>query len=178
MKPWASAKRPCGSVEGLIRLIPNRGAFVTKPEFEEIAEMFDVMSLLEGFCASRACQKMTANDFSRLEKLHGKLEENFEQRNQEENIRVNNLYHSFVQEIAGNRTLNQMVDGLRKKILLYRFQSLNHPDRFASSIHEHRELLNAFRRRDDSEAETLMRQHMKNQTQALEKLVEQSNAES
>jgi DNA-binding GntR family transcriptional regulator len=164
------------SVEGLIRLVPNRGAFVTKPEFEEIAEMFDVMSLLEGYCARRACEKMTSKDFAHLEKLHAKLEENFEQNDQEEYIRINNQYHSLVQEIAGNRTINQIVDGLRKKILLYRFQSLNLPDRFASSIREHRDLLEAFRQRDDSRADALMREHLQNQTLALKSLVEQSQA--
>ena len=164
------------SVEGLIRLVPNRGAFVTKPEFEEIAEMFDVMSLLEGFCARRACEKMTSRNFAHLEKLHAKLEENYERHDQEEYIRINNQYHSLIQEIAGNRTLNQIVDGLRKKILLYRFQSLNLPDRFASSIREHRDLLEAFRHRDNSRAETLMRQHLQNQTMALKSLVEQSQA--
>jgi DNA-binding GntR family transcriptional regulator len=164
------------SVEGLIRLVPNRGAFVTKPEFEEIAEMFDVMSLLEGFCARRACEKMTPRNFAHLEKLHGKLEENFDRHDQEEYIRVNNQYHSFIQEIAGNRTLNQIVDGLRKKILLYRFQSLNLPDRFGSSIREHRDLLEAFRQRDHAGAEALMRQHLQNQTMALKSLVEQSQA--
>ena len=166
------------SVEGLIRLIPDRGAFVTKPEFEEITEMFDVMSLLEGFCASEACQKMTSNNFARLEKLHAKLEENFERHDQEEYIRINNQYHSLVQEIAGNRTLNQIVDGLRKKILLYRFQSLNLPERFASSIREHRDLLEAFRQRNHPRAEALMREHLQNQSQALGTLVEQSKIQT
>ena len=166
------------SVEGLIRLVPNRGAFVTKPEFEEIAEMFDVMSLLEGFCAHRACEKMTSRKFAHLEKLHAKLEENFERHDQEEYIRVNHQYHSLVQEIAGNRTLNQIVDGLRKKILLYRFQSLNLPDRFASSIREHRDLLEAFRQRHHTRAEALMREHLQNQSQALGTLAEQSKADA
>jgi DNA-binding GntR family transcriptional regulator len=161
------------SVEGLIRLVPNRGAFVTKPTFDEIAEMFDVMSLLEGFCAREACAKMTAKDFGRLEKLQVKLEEKFEQRNQEEYIRINNQYHSLVQEIAGNRTLNQIVNGLRKKILLYRFQSLNLSGRFECSIREHRDLLGAFRRRDPQSAEALMREHLQNQSRALKNLVAQ-----
>ena len=161
------------SVEGLIRLVPHRGSFVTKPTFEEIAEMFDVMSLLEGFCARKACTKMTPKDFARLEKLHSKLEENFVKHDQEAYIRINNQYHTFVQKIAGNRTLNQIVNGLRKKILLYRFQSLNLSGRFEHSIREHRDLLEAFRQRDPASAETLMRQHLQNQSQALETLVEQ-----
>lgn len=162
------------SVEGLIRLVPHRGAFVTKPELDEIVEMFDVMSQLEGFCASQACQKMTPAEFTRLEHLHAQLEEHYRQRDQEAYIRVNNQYHSLVQKIAGNRTLNQIVDGLRKKILLYRFQSLNFPARFAESIDEHRELLDAFRERDPEKAETLMRNHLHNQSEALKALVEQS----
>lgn len=166
------------SVEGLIRLVPHRGSFVTKPTFEEIAEMFDVMSLLEGFCAKEACAKLAPKDFARIEKLHAKLEENFEIRDQEEYIRTNNQYHSLIQKIAGNRTLNQIVNGLRKKILLYRFQSLNLPERFEHSIREHRDLLEAFRQRDQKRAEALMRKHLQNQSQALGALVEQSKKAS
>ena len=106
--------------------------------------------------------------------MTGKLEEKFEQRDKEEYIRINNQYHSLVQEIAGNRTLNQIVDGLRKKILLYRFQSLNLPARFESSISKHRDLLEAFRQRDRTRAEALMREHLQNQSEALGTLVEQS----
>ena len=162
------------SVEGLIKLIPHRGAFVTKPTFEEIAEMFDVMSLLEGFCAREACSKLTPKDFDRLERLHAKLEDNFEKRDQEAYILANNQYHSLVQKIAGNRTLNQIVNGLRKKILLYRFQSLNLPERFEHSIFEHRDLLEAFRNRDHESAETLMIKHLQNQSKALSALVQRS----
>ncbi len=165
------------SVEGLIELVPNRGSFVTKPTLEEITEMFDIMSLLEGFCARSACQKMSEDDFSQLEKFHAQLEENFELRNQEGYIRMNNEFHSYLQELAGNRTLNQIVSGLRKKILLYRFQSLNMRERFKNSIEEHRQLLDAFRQRDHEKAEMLMRVHLKNQASALVYLAEKSSEE-
>ncbi len=158
------------SVEGLIRLVPNRGSFVSTPTFEEIREMFDVMSVLEGVCARAAAEKMGEKDLAALEKLHKKLEENHQRKAQREYIRINNQYHSFVQKLAGNRTLNQIVNGLRQKILLYRYQSLNLPERFAQSIQEHRDLLEAFRNKDPKKAETLMRRHLKKQCEALEKL--------
>jgi len=158
------------SVEGLIKLVPNRGSFVSTPTFEEIREMFDVMSVLEGICARAAAEKMSAKDLAALEKLHGKLEKNFKRRAQREYIRINNQFHSFVQELAGNRTLNQIVNGLRQKILLYRYQSLNLPERFEQSIQEHRDLIEAFRKKDSKKTETLMRRHLKKQCEALEKL--------
>lgn len=160
------------SVEGLIKLVPNRGSFVSTPTFEEIREMFDVMSVLEGICARAAAEKMSAKDLATLEKLHTKLEKNFNRRAQREYIRINNQFHAFVQEMAGNRTLNQIVNGLRQKILLYRYQSLNLPERFEQSIQEHRDLIEAFRKKDSKKAETLMRRHLKTQCDALEKLAE------
>ena len=160
------------SVEGLIQLVPNRGSFVSTPTFEEIREMFDVMSVLEGICARAAAEKMSAKDLATLEKLHTKLEKNFKRRAQREYIRINNQFHAFVQELAGNRTLNQIVNGLRQKILLYRYQSLNLPERFEQSIQEHRDLIEAFRKKDSKKAETLMRRHLKTQCDALEKLAE------
>ena len=62
------------SAENLISLVPNRGAFVTKPSTGEIKEMFAVMSVLEGVCARAAATKMTPADFSHLEELHAELE--------------------------------------------------------------------------------------------------------
>ncbi len=160
------------SVEGLIELIPNRGAFVTQPEFAEIKEMFDVMVLLEGFCARTACEKMRPPDFDHLKKLHAKLEQKAEQEDQEGYIEVNNQFHSYVQELAGNRSLNQILGGLRKKILLYRFQSLHAQGRMAESIREHRELLEVFHQRDHLKVEMLMQIHLKKQLAALEEQVQ------
>ncbi len=160
------------SVEGLIKLVPNRGSFVSTPTFEVIREMFDVMSVLEGICARAAAEKMSAKDLAALEKLHDRLENNFKRRAQREYIRINNQFHSFVQELAGNRTLNQIVNGLRQKILIYRYQSLNLPERFEQSIQEHRDLIEAFRKKDPKKVETLMRRHLKKQCDALEKLAE------
>jgi len=161
------------SAEGLISLVPNRGSFVTKPTIQEIQEMFEVMSVLEGVCAKAAAERMGPQDLTRLEKLHEGLEKEFRRRHQQNYIRLNNRYHSFIQELAGNRTLNQIVDGLRKKILLYRFQSLNLKGRFEDSIREHRELLAAFRDRNPELAEQLMKKHLKNQSLALERLIKQ-----
>ncbi len=158
------------SAEGLIRLIPNRGSYVTTPTFKEIKEMFDVMSVLEGVCARTAAEKMSNIDYEKLKKIHLQLEENFRLKNQKNYIRNNNKYHSFVQELAGNKTLNQIVNGLRQKILLYRYKSLNLSGRFEQSIQEHRDLLEAFRKRDAEKAELLMKSHMKKQSEALEKL--------
>ncbi len=166
------------SAQGFITLIPNRGAFVAAPTFEEIRDMFDVMSVLEGLCAQAAAQKMNDKDFTRLEKLHDRLEESFKSGDPKRYVQDNNIYHTFVQTLAGNEILNQIISGLRQRILLYRLQSLNLHDRMNESIREHRELLEAFRKRDAGEAESLMRSHLNRQFEALESLKKLKEAES
>ena len=115
---------------------------------------------------------MRPPDFDHLKKLHAKLEQKAEQEDQEGYIEVNNQFHSYVQELAGNRSLNQILGGLRKKILLYRFQSLHAQGRMAESIREHRELLEVFHQRDHLKVEMLMQIHLKKQLAALEEQVQ------
>ena len=58
---------------------------------------------------------------------------------------VNHRFHSLVQELAGNKVLSQVIDGLRQKILLYRYRQIYQPNRLQESMQEHRGLQQAFR---------------------------------
>lgn len=158
--------------EGLIKLVPHRGAFVAEPSIQEIRAMFEVMSILEGYCAARAAEKMSEGDLQKLERLHSKLEHYHEVRNGEKYLEVNHRLHSLVQELAGNPVLNELINGLRQKILLYRHRQLYQPDRFDASMNEHRDLMAAFRRRNGAMAENSMRAHLIHQCEALESLYE------
>lgn len=158
--------------EGLVDLVPHKGAYVAQPSMEDIKDLFDVMSILEGECARVASQKMSEADFARLEKLHQKLEKYFEQKDRDKYLEVNHKYHSLIQEMAGNRVLNEILGGLRQKILLYRQRQLFQPDRFEASIKEHRLLLEALRNRDADAVESLMKTHLMNQCEALRSLYE------
>ena len=153
--------------EGLIELIPHRGAFVRQPCIEEINDMFEVMAVLEGACARLAVEKMGPQDLEKIESLHGKLEENYRKGDHEAYLDTNSAFHVFIQRLSGNRVLNDVINGLRQKILLYRHRQLYQPERFGQSIREHREILESFRNRDASDAERSMKQHLHAQCSAL-----------
>ena len=155
------------SSEGLIDLIPHKGAYVSQPPIKEISDMFEVMSVLEGTCARLATKEMTEKNFSKIEALHQKLEKNYSDRDDKAYLDNNNTYHVFIQELSGNKVLNNVINGLRQKILLYRHRQLYQPERFEQSIQEHRGLLEAFRKRDAALAERLMKRHLNKQCEAL-----------
>jgi len=163
--------------EGLIDLVPHRGAFVREPPIEEIKDMFEVMSLLEGMCARVATQKMTEKDLKKIEALHQKLEGHYGKRDHESYLDTNNVLHTFIQELSGNKTLNEVITGLRQKILLYRHRQLYHQNRFEESIQEHRDILEAFRMKDAARAEASMKRHLMKQCEALIELYAHGPAE-
>jgi DNA-binding GntR family transcriptional regulator len=161
----------------LIEIIPHKGAYVSQPPIKEIKDMFEVMSVLEGTCARLAAENMKEKDFRRIEALHGKLERHYQNRDHEAYLKVNNTLHVFVQELSGNKVLNDVINGLRQKILLYRHKQLYQPERFQESVREHRDLLTAFRDRDPVLAETVMKRHLIKQCEALVRLYAKNRQE-
>jgi DNA-binding GntR family transcriptional regulator len=65
------------SSEGLIELIPNRGARVIEPSMRDVREMFFVMSILEGTCARECAKNIDEKGMEKLESLYGNLENTF-----------------------------------------------------------------------------------------------------
>lgn len=153
--------------EGLIDLVPHKGAFVSRPPMKEISDMFEVMSVLEGTCARLAVQKMQADDLKKIKILHQRLETHYTRSDHKAYLAANHDFHVFIQELGGNPVLNDVINGLRQKILLYRHRQLYQPERFRQSIEEHRTLLEALESGDADRAETLMKQHLLRQCEAL-----------
>lgn len=158
--------------EGLVELFPHRGVHIRQPSMREIEEMFEVMSVLEGTCARLAVKNMTQAGWRRIERLHQRLENHYAEGDRDKYVAVNNVLHSFVQELAGNRVLDDILRRLREKVALYRHQQLYEPRRFDESMREHRDILEALRRRDPDAAEDCMKRHLDRQCKALVHLYE------
>lgn len=158
--------------EGLVELFPHKGVFIRQPSMREIQEMFEVMGVLEGTCARLTAEKMTAAGWRKIERLHQQLETYYAEGDREKYIAVNNVFHASVQELAGNRVLDEVVANLREKVALYRHQQIYEDRRFDESIREHREILDALQRHDSDAAERRMKRHLDQQCRALMNLYE------
>jgi DNA-binding GntR family transcriptional regulator len=163
--------------QGVIDLVPHKGAFVRQFSIKEIDDMFQVMSILEGMCAELAAAKMTTADFKRVERLHKDLERYYEAKNHKAYNATNSKLHSLIQEIAGNAAINEVIAGLRQKVLLFRFRQLYEPERFKKSIQEHRKLLDALEKRDPKKAKAVMKAHLLAQSKALINILQKKGME-
>ena len=158
------------AAEGLVELVPRRGARVVELTDADAEQLFPVMAMLEGRCALEATQRATADDLAQLQRLHDNLERHAAARDVDGYYRVNHEFHSLVQALAANRWLDRATGDLRRFMRLWRGRQLKLPGRIEASINEHRVLLDAMLQHDAPRAERAMHDHLMAQLAALKAL--------
>ena len=158
------------AAEGLVELVPRRGARVVELTDADAEQLFPVMAMLEGRCALEATQRATADDLAQLQRLHDNLERHAAARDVDGYYRVNHEFHSLVQALAANRWLDRATGDLRRFMRLWRGRQLKLPRRLEASINEHRVLLDAMLQHDAPRAERAMHDHLMAQLAALKAL--------
>ena len=158
------------AAEGLVELVPHRGCRVIELSDADADALFPVMALLEGRCAFEACERADDEALHQLKRLHDELERHAAAGSLEGYYRVNHLFHSAVQQLAGNRWLDRVTGDLRRFVRLMRGRQLALPGRIEASLNEHRVLIDAFEQRDAARAERAMHDHLMAQLVALKKL--------
>ncbi len=146
--------------EGLVTLKPRRGCYVTEISEQDLDEIYPVMALLEGRCAFEAAQKAGPADLARLEAVHAELESAAADNHIQRFFDANQEFHLVVQEIAGNRWLQQVIQDLRKVLKLTRLHSLSREGRPQQSLAEHRLIMAALRDGNAPAAEKAMSDHI------------------
>jgi DNA-binding GntR family transcriptional regulator len=146
--------------EGLVTTKMNKGAYVTEVDRRDLEQIFTVLSLLEGQAAKETAIKASEPQLTQLDNLHHRLEKAAADRDLEQFFEINVKFHELIQEIAGNKWMNGVIDDLRKVLKLQRRDSLSRSGRLLSSLVEHREILQAILKRDPAAAELAMRKHL------------------
>ena len=158
------------AAEGLVELVPRRGARVVALSDADAEQLFPVMAMLEGRCAFEATARATPDDLAQLQLLHGQLERCAAAADVDGYYRANHLFHSQVQALAANRWLDRATGDLRRFMRLWRGRQLKLPGRIEASINEHRVLLAAIAGGSPERAERAMHDHLMAQLAALKAL--------
>jgi DNA-binding GntR family transcriptional regulator len=155
------------AAEGLVTLIPRRGCYVTEISEQDLDDIFPLLAILEGRCASECTRKATPKDIKRLETIHRELEQHAAAGQIEKFFETNQVFHATIQDIADNRWVSQVIRDLRKLLKLTRLHSLSAEGRLKQSQDEHRAILDAIVGRDPDAAEHAMQAHLRAGRRAL-----------
>ena len=145
------------AAEGLVTMKLRRGAYVTEVSERDLAEVYQLLALLESDAAGVVATEATDAQLGELETLHRQLEASVTDRDRF--FAANERFHMRLLEIADNRWRNQMVTDLRKVMKLNRHHSLFKQGRLEASLKEHRRIMAALKSRNAARVRLLMQQH-------------------
>jgi len=163
-------------MEGYVTFLPNHEVAVSKPTMEELEDYYAIASVLEGLAARLAVERAQPEELSRLRELHQLLREAYQERDLGRYFEANSNFHHFIAEIAGNERLYRLIDQMRREIKKTRIFSLHLPQRLDYSMREHDQILDAFLKQNPELAEATIVRHLKNQMEALKKMLEPPHA--
>lgn len=155
--------------EGLITLIPNRGAFVARWTENEIKQIYELRVLLESFAAQVAAERINDEQRAELQALAEKMARLVEQRpvDVEAIAEVNDKFHKGVLEACGNPRLRDLLGTITEvplQLSTFRRYSVDELRRSAS---QHAELVSALAVRDGDWARSVMTAHIRSARHAL-----------
>ena len=146
--------------EGLINLVPNRGAVVVGVTREDLIDIYKIRMRLEGLASALASERISREDLATLRESV-ELAEFYISKNDTEHLKeLDTQFHAIIYRASGNRMLNKTLSELHRNIISYRKMSLAVPGRLERSVGEHREILKAIEAGDAERADSLTCAHV------------------
>jgi DNA-binding GntR family transcriptional regulator len=154
------------AAEGLVKLLPNRGAEVAQLTEREVEELFAVIALLEAAAGEAACRRITDEQIGEIRALHARMLACHEAGNRPAYFALNQQIHRRIVEIAGNTVLTGLYDGLSTRVRRARYAANLSHERWDEAVREHEAILDALAARDGARLGRLMGEHLRNKAYA------------
>jgi len=147
------------STEGLITLVPRKGAFVTKFSIEEVKEIYEIKSMMEGLAARLAIPIITEKKISDINSISDLMEKKIKDNNFREIQNLNIKFHRKIIEMSENKRLVNLYQSIILPVRRYQRLGLSAPLSWKTSLLEHKSIVEAIRSKNIELAERLIREH-------------------
>ncbi|AMO75979.1 GntR family transcriptional regulator [Pseudomonas sp. R3.Fl] len=162
------------AAEGLVTLRPNRGAIVSGLNIEEMREVFEMRSALEGLAIRLAVPKLGERQLARLERLLDEMDDYRD--DSAEWVSRHRVFHEYLCSLAERPRLLRQINALYSVIEPHMRLWLQHVDKPMSAREEHAVILDALRSGDAREAERVLCEHIEGTVPSLLKFLEAKGA--
>jgi DNA-binding GntR family transcriptional regulator len=148
------------AAQGLVGLLPNRGAVVLQLSPKDIEETFEVISGLEAFGGELACARITDAELNEIRALHFEMLACHAVRDLPAYYRLNYLIHDAINKAARNDVLRQTYTTINSRLQALRFRSNLDRDKWDAAVREHSAMIEALDARDGARLSRILRAHV------------------
>ena len=163
-------------LEGLVLMIPRKGAEVAKISEKSLRDVLEVRRSLEELAIELACQRMTEDDIKELEEAQDAFRAAIQSADAMTIAETDEHYHDIIYNGTGNNRLVQILNNLREQMYRYRVEYLKEEQTRNLLVSEHEELVKAIREGDVQKAQDISFHHLENQRMAIIRTIRAENA--
>ena len=138
------------AAEGLVELVPNRGAIAVELDEADILNTFEVMAGLEGLSGELAAQRVTPEELAEIQAMHYEMKAAYTRRDLSAYYRLNAAIHRAFNAAAKNPVLTATYTQVNARLQALRFRSNQDGEKWARAMQEHDRMVEALEKHDSA----------------------------
>ncbi len=159
------------AAEGLVELLPNRGAVVAQMSAQDVADTFEVIAGLEGQSGELAAQRITEAELAEIRALHYEMMAAYTRRDLPTYYRLNAQIHTQINAAARNPVLAQTWRTVNARLQALRFRSNFDEAKWKRAVKEHERMVELLAAHDSAGLRALLVEHLMHKRDAVLELM-------
>ncbi|PMR73322.1 GntR family transcriptional regulator [Billgrantia endophytica] len=153
--------------EGLVELLPNRGARVMQLTVKMVKDTYDLMGALEGLSGELACQQISDEEIAAICDLHEQMLTHYRNREMQPYFKINRRIHESILAAANNEVLQEMYNNLSYRVKRVRYSKKMTDNFWRQAVNDHEMMIEALKKRDGKRLGQILRDHLCNKLEVV-----------
>jgi DNA-binding GntR family transcriptional regulator len=153
--------------EGLVELVPNRGAIAVALSEADVLNTFELMAGLEGLSGELAAQRITNAELAEIRAMQFEMMGAYTRADLSNYYRINSMIHSAINAAAKNPVLTSTYNQVNARLQALRFRSNQNGEKWKRAVKEHEKMVEALAARDAAGMRALLQQHLYHKRDAV-----------
>lgn len=162
-------------LEGLVVMIPRRGAEVAQITEKSLKDVLEVRRALDALCVELACDRITEEEKQNLKKACDEFEQATITGDATTIAAADVALHDIIVEATGNKRLIQLINNLSEQMYRYRFEYIKDEQQHTNLVEEHRMIYESIVRQDKEKAAEAAKLHIDNQEKSIIRQIRMEN---
>jgi len=154
-------------LEGLVNMIPRKGAHVADLSVKDIIDVLEVRAALDGLATALAAEKITEQELKDLNNVQMQFINYVDKDNIQGAIKKDVEFHDIIYRCSRNDKLLQISSNLREQVQRFRVIYIKDYGNMRGIINEHAEIYEALVERDPEAARKAAQKHIYIQQQTI-----------
>ena len=150
------------AAEGLVELLPNRGAIAVELSEADVLNTFEVMAGLEAQSGELAAQRILEPELNEIKAMHFEMLAAYTRRDLPAYYRLNSAIHGAINAAAKNPVLTATYRQVNARLQALRFRSNQDDDKWKAAVKEHEQMIQALAARDGAAMRGVLASHLAN----------------